>query len=89
MSEVMSFGFDGPVEPILGEARSRLAKHGGRMDGDATGGTFQVKGVEGKYSICPPNLTVTIVKKKFYQPMAIVKSIVRSQFEEICRGGSH
>jgi len=86
MAERMSFAFDGSAASVLRKARSRIARHGGRLTGDETVGNFEVMGVKGKYSIRRGKLTITIVQKRWYQTMGMIRSVVRGQVEEICGG---
>lgn len=86
MADEMTFGLEGMAESVIQEVRTRLARHGGELVGGPTGGTFAVKRVHGKYGIRGKVLTVSITKKPFYIPTALIRSIISKHLKEICAG---
>jgi hypothetical protein len=67
-------------QEILTDARSVAAEHGGELTGDESGGNFGLFGVEGEYVFEDGELVVTIAKKPFVIPWAVVESQIRKFF---------
>ena len=85
MGNSISFDMNGrDPEYILGKVRALVKKHAGKLEGDASVGTFEVKGVHGNYSIQAPALTVDITKRPGYLPMFVITRVIKRHGGEIC-----
>ena len=66
------------------KAKSAIQSHGGKIDGDADGGTFEGKtplgAVKGRYKAAGNTIAVTIESKPMLVPQSKVESAVKEFF---------
>jgi hypothetical protein len=86
MSKTITVQISTPPAELMKEARSLAYSNSGvELFGDASSGSFSVKGLEGEYKmkVVPGGtlLTITISRKPFFLPWRLIENFVRRAAE--------
>jgi len=77
------FKFSVPIanqQESFEKAKNAIKSAGASMNGDSNSGSFSGSGLEGSYVFENGNLNITITKKPFIAPEALIKSKVKEFF---------
>ena len=83
-----SFKIDKPkdIKATFENLRKKITSHGGRLEGDNTGGFISSNGVEGEYLVEADFIEITILKKASpLIPNRIIENEIRSIFKKIAK----
>lgn len=83
MTDTFTLALEIPLDYAIGQARCRLERYGGRLDGDTTAGTFAVVGVEGAYSAEGRTVTVMVTAKPLLIPAGLIRSVACRHMADI------
>jgi hypothetical protein len=81
MSKSFSVNFSGDAASLLARASKTAADNGAQVIGDAHGGTFSGRGVEGSYTVNGNTVNVTVDKKPVIIPWSLVESQLKQFFQ--------
>ena len=83
MSCSFSINFSGSADAALGKAKSAVESQGGKFNGDANSGDFEVNvfgnKVAGTYTVSGNQLSVNITEKPFLLPCSAIEGFLKNQ----------
>ncbi len=72
-----SFEFQGTAQALVDKAKKLIEENGGTFNGDTSKGSFEVKGVKGRYKISGQTFTVYIDEKPWYVACWLIEKIIK------------